>query len=187
MRLSLIVEIPCRLLKSNSAGFTLDSKFTHLGVNSGFGVPRCCDLRRDPAGGLTGGDGLSPGVGRAKLEALSMCVRLDALQHHSVATDNGGLNLVMDQRAPEGKASCFLHHFILIGLGRKEPRSRIALDPQNDVANLCFYTPMTLCMGTSQYQLATAMPPTLIVTAMRKLTSLLSRRSHPFSMARDGR
>jgi hypothetical protein len=55
----------------------------------------------------------------------SKILYLDAVQHHPVATGNGGLNLVMDQDLPDWAAGFFLHHFILICLGKKRAKFKI--------------------------------------------------------------
>jgi hypothetical protein len=62
-----------------------------------------------------------------------------------VATGNGGLNLVMISRPTRVGGDLHFTSLFLIGLGEKKGQVQIfVLDPQNDVAIFCRYTPMTL-------------------------------------------
>jgi hypothetical protein len=76
IRLILVVEVLSRDEINICRLCIVYAVFIPLGVNSGFDIPTCCISRRGPPGGLTGCDGPSPGVDRAKLESRKMCVRL---------------------------------------------------------------------------------------------------------------
>lgn len=81
MRLDqLVEEISFRVLNQNlpvphwTVALMKNSGTWDLGINSGSDAPIRCDSRRDPAGRLTGCDGPSPGLDRAKLESFKIYV-----------------------------------------------------------------------------------------------------------------